>query len=417
MQFDTPAFGWSSTEKKIGVWFVNPSMEYLSGGPTKLELVAHRDATFTADQTAPAPPCLLNYWRGSHYGGSECEIAAGEAWTKVVGPFLVYCNTGTNPETQWKDALSRANREAKAWPFDWVSGVDYPRANERATVSGQVVLHDPLMETGDLRDLLVGLSHPDYQTARGGTVDWQNDAKFYEFWTRGDKTGRFTIPAVRPGVYTLHAIATGVLGEYTGLAPLTVSAAQKVDLGQIVWTPVRDGRQVWEIGVPDRTAGEFLHGDHYYQWGLYNQYPKDFPNDVHYIVGKSDFHKDWNYAQVPRASDDTGRSTGPPTTWTVSFDLPRALTGKATLRLAFAGSSAREVVVGVNGQTVGSSGPLSDTATIRRDAIRGYWRERSVPFDAALLKAGTNTLTLTIPAGGVMSGVQYDYLRLEAEAP
>ena len=31
------------------------------------------------------------------------------------------------------------------------------------------------------------------------------------------------------------------------------------------------------------------------------------------------------------------------------------------------------------------------------------------------MKAGTNTLKLTIPAGGVMNGILYDYLRLELD--
>ena len=38
-------------------------------------------------------------------------------------------------------------------------------------------------------------------------------------------------------------------------------------------------------------------------------------------------------------------------------------------------------------------------------------------FDAALLKAGKNVLTLTIPPGSVMSGIEYDYLRLELQEP
>ncbi len=96
-QFDVRAWGWSSTAQNVGVWFVNPSAEYLSGGPTKVELSAHRDATFdTNNLTAPAAPTLLNYWRGSHYGGSICAIAQGEAWTKVIGPFLIYCNSDEN---------------------------------------------------------------------------------------------------------------------------------------------------------------------------------------------------------------------------------------------------------------------------------------------------------------------------------
>jgi len=58
---------------------------------------------------------------------------------------------------------------------------------------------------------------------------------------------------------------------------------------------------------------------------------------------------------------------------------------------------------------------LPDTATIRRDGIRGYWYERDLPFDAALLKPGTNVLKLTIPPGNPMNGVEYDYLRLELD--
>ncbi len=55
-QFNVLAWGWSSTTKHIGFWFINPTTEYLSGGPTKMELSAHRDATFGDDPNAPAPP-------------------------------------------------------------------------------------------------------------------------------------------------------------------------------------------------------------------------------------------------------------------------------------------------------------------------------------------------------------------------
>src|SRR6185436_7088956 len=32
-QADNPAFGWSSTSQNVGFWFLNASMEYMSGGP------------------------------------------------------------------------------------------------------------------------------------------------------------------------------------------------------------------------------------------------------------------------------------------------------------------------------------------------------------------------------------------------
>jgi rhamnogalacturonan endolyase len=408
VQFDIPAFGWSSTKKHVGLWFVNPTIEYLSGGATKVELTGH------LDNNAGGAPTLLNYWRGSHYGGSQCDIAQGESWTKTIGPFLIYCNSAATPYDMWQDALARAKKESEAWPYDWVAGVDYPHKSERGIVSGQIVLNDPQDTNTKMTNLLVGLAHPDYAPRGGGRfggrgpVDWQRDAKFYQFWVRGDDQGRFTIPNVRPGVYTLHAIANGVLGEYAK-TDITVESGKPIDLGSLDWKPVRYGKQLWDIGVPNRTAAEYLHGDHYWQWGLYNEYPKDFPDDVNFIIGKSDFHKDWNYCQCPRADRPDG------TTWSVTFDLSEAVHGKATLRLALAATSTRNIAVTVNDRPAGETEPLMYTATIHRDGIRGFWSEQHITFDAALLKPGKNILKLTIPPGRPMSGVEYDYLRLELD--
>lgn len=41
----------------------------------------------------------------------------------------------------------------------------------------------------------------------------------------------------------------------------------------------------------------------------------------------------------------------------------------------------------------------------------------TITFDAGLLKAGDSNLNLTIPGGGLTSGIIYDYLRLEAGEP
>lgn len=71
VQSENPAFGWSSTTRNVGLFFINASMEYMSGGPTKVEFLGHRD-------TNPvAAPCVLNYWRSSHYGGAEVNVAEG----------------------------------------------------------------------------------------------------------------------------------------------------------------------------------------------------------------------------------------------------------------------------------------------------------------------------------------------------
>ena len=86
------------------------------------------------------------------------------------------------------------------------------------------------------------------------------------------------------------------------------------------------------------------------------------------------------------------------------------------LRLAICGSRGRGgIEVTVNGKNAGNTGPLPDTGVMHRDGIRGYWFERDVPFDAALLKSGANALQLAVPARAWVDGVLYDYLRLELD--
>jgi rhamnogalacturonan endolyase len=423
-QFDTPAFGWASTKDHVGIYFINPSMEYLSSGPDHFELTGHLDDADGGD------PTLLDYWRGTHYGGSILPIAAGEDWTKVVGPILIYVPTGPSPDAMFAEAKQQAKVESAKWPYAWVNGVDYPKAAERATVSGQMVLRDPQAPGARLPNLLVGLAYPDQPpTSPDAQTDassgrrapermtWQNDAKHYEFWTRGEANGQFAIHNVRPGRYELHAIADGVLGEYAK-ADITVASGEKVQLGKLIWTPVRFGKQIWQVGIPNRSASEFLMGNDHWHWGEYIEYAKLFPNDVDYTVGKSDFHKDWFIYQVPHDEDlpdPLGRGKGRATPWKVNFTLAKTPEPGAhgVLRLALAGVSARSIQVEVNGKDAGTVTGLVYNATINRDGVEGSWVEKDLQFDASLMHKGANTLTLTVPAGGITGGIAYDVVRLE----
>ncbi len=423
-QFDVRAWGWSSSAQHVGLWLLNPSVEYLSGGPTKFELSAHRDATFTVgDFNTPAPPTLLNYWRGSHYGGSVCDIGRGEKWTKVIGPFLIYCNSGPTPDAMWKNALAGADTESTAWPFDWVEAAGYPHKDQRAVVSGKIVLHDPPMPGLPFSKLLVGLSAPDYTPPRISgdsqprTVDWQNDAKNYEFWAHADANGDFSIPNVRAGTYSLHTIADGVLGDLT-VSNVIVESGKDLALGTVDWRPVRYGRQLWDIGIPNRDGSEFFKGNDYFHWGWYLEYPKLFPHDVSYVIGRSDFHTDWFFEQVPRnenPANTTGAGRGRATTWTISCNRPDAVRGRATLRLAICGVGTRSLSATLNNRSIGNVTGLTYNATINRDGIGGYWTEHDLTFDASLMKVGDNILKLTVPAGSLVDGVIYDYIRLELD--
>jgi rhamnogalacturonan endolyase len=491
VQYKIPAYGWSSTQHHVGVWFINPTIEYLSGGASKQELVCHFGDNGNPD------PIILNYWRGTHYGGgASCNVAAGETWSKVVGPMFIYVNaldkfqtpvpadlatlaqTAGNPTvpaawtqnatTLWQDALAQAKKEKAKWPYDWVSGVDYPHRNERANVTGQLVLDDPQAATKQLPHLTVGLAYPDAAPeapaaataaaapgrGRGGfarrAVDWAHDAKHYQFWNDGSDDGKFTITQVRPGNYTLHAFADGVLGEFAQ-ADITVEAGKNIDLGKLTWKPVRLGRQVWEIGFPDRTGGKFFKGDgaNYWLWGWGLRYPLLFPNDITYTIGRSDYRKDWFFQQTPHsesrawmnpaAKDPANQrfgwvkaesleeypqtnNAGPwriygrgrATTWTIKFNLAKPAQGVAALRVALAGADTNQLAVGVNGQAAGDIRPVSTNA-LRYNTNKSVWQEQTLKFDAALLKPGENELTLTVPAGDLTTGVVYDYLRLELD--
>ena len=330
IQYKIPAYGWSSTKDHIGVFFINPTTEYLGGGSSKMELVAHFDANDNPD------PIILDYWCAGHYaGGASCNIPAGENWNKVVGPIFVYCNTLTNPKVPsaadlatleatagnptvppawhdnatalFQDALAQAKVEKAQWPYDWVNGADYPHKDQRGNVTGRLVLNDPQAATTKLPHLTIGLAHPDYpggssRAGNNGIVTWAHDGNYYQFWNDGSDDGTFTISNIRPGTYTLHAFADGVLGEFAQ-SNITVTAGQSLDLGKIEWKPVRYGKQIWEIGYPDRTGDEFFKGDSadYWLWGWPLRYALLFPNDITYTIGKSDYHKDWFFQQAPHS--------------------------------------------------------------------------------------------------------------------
>ena len=426
VQFENPVFGWSSTKERIGFWLVNPSVEFLSGGPTKVEFLAHRDTT------PVAAPIVFNYWRSSHYGGAVVEVGAAERWSKVIGPFFLYVNAGGTPAELAQDARGRQKKEAAQWPYPWVKDIDYAGPAARTRVKGRLVVNDPHAPNLKLTNLLVGLTAPAYVSpvARPGpnsgagprTIDWQTDARHYQFWVRGDDRGDFTIPHVPDGSYTLRAIATGVLGEFAR-ADVKVVAGKPIDLGQLEWKPVRHGKPLWEIGVPNRNGSEFAGADTFYDPEMPLRYAQQFPNDVNFVVGRSDPGRDWFFQHVPHNEDPAAKSRpyfgittpGRATPFRILFDLDGTPRGKATLRLAICGGGARELDVVVNDRPAGKVERLLVDGAITRHSIQGLWYEREVAFDASLLKPGANTLKLIVPAGPVNNGVMYDYLRLELD--
>jgi rhamnogalacturonan endolyase len=206
---------------------------------------------------------------------------------------------------------------------------------------------------------------------------------------------------------------------------------------------VRYGRQIWEIGYPDRTADKFYKGDgqNYWLWGWPVRYGDLFPNDITYTIGQSDYHKDWFFEEVPHETSDAWKNpeakdpvnqrfgwvktaaptdnvwrtigNGRATTWTIRFNMDQTSSGQAALRVALAGADGNGgLSVAVNGQKVGRIEPMSTNA-LRYNTDKSVWAEYTLKFSGSALRSGANQMQLTVPAGQVTSGVVWDYLRLE----
>jgi rhamnogalacturonan endolyase len=405
---ESPAYGWSSSSRKIGLWMVNPSLEYIAGGPAKPELTGHLDVN------PGGRPVLLNMWHGSHYGGTSLNLAKGEDWSMVVGPFLLHTNEGGDALSLWRDAMRTAGTEIKQWPYSWVESPLYA-TNARVAVTGRLEVKDALANTKP-GTMWVGLTSPDHEIRTGRSrekVGWQRDGKHYQYWAKASADGSFRIKSVRPGTYVLRAFADGVLGEFHR-QDIVVEAGKPLALGNLAWQVERAGRTVWEIGIPDRSAAEFRNGDRYWVWGHHLRYRKEFPGGVDFTIGKSDWKKDWNLCQ-PLELDDSGRVLGD-STWKVRFDLKE--TTDHRLRIALCGHRANDrLVITVNGSRIGDSGRLPENGVMHRDGHRGLLTELSFRLPADVVKRSGNLLELRLEGRVWHQGLLYDYLRLEQIDP
>jgi rhamnogalacturonan endolyase len=402
---ESPAYGWVSSQKKLGLWMVNPSLEYIAGGPTKPELTAHLDVN------RGGRPVLLNMWHGSHYGGTVLSIKRGEKWQKIIGPFLLLTNQGEDPVSLWKKAMASTASEAQQWPYAWVTDPAYA-ATDRSRVSGHLKL--PADVTRPPRAIWVGLTAPDYQvqgrSKNPATVSWQRDSRNYQYWIKALPDGSFMLPSVRPGKYTLHAFADGIRGEFSR-ENITVTQGKPLTLGEMIWPSDRKGKLLWEIGTPDRDSLEFADAANYWKWGNYLRYQQNFPNGMDYTIGKSTPGKDWNFCQ-PLKLDAKGKVIGS-TTAKIHFTLdsaPRA----AVLKIDLCGAREGCVLqIRSNGTAAGKIGPTQENGVMHRDGHRGLYMPQEILLDGKLLKTGENVIELELQGQSWHQGIIYDYLSLE----
>jgi hypothetical protein len=437
--YQTPM--WGHYGHGVGAWFIPTSAESYASGPLRQDLDVHQDAL------------ILNYLGGGHLGSGG--TAAGiDGKPKIHGPWYLYFNTADSNDALISDALKTSAAEKAKWPYPWVDEPTYPQ--NRTTVTGQlkishgrsaanawVILAQPgggggrggpgAAVPGNPGGAQLGGSAPFFAAAPaapapgaggrggrgrggrgrggaggggrggfGGNLEQDRasailrQAGDYIFFVHADANGKFTIPAVRPNSYTLYAWQDqGPICESLAVDNVVIKGDKTQDLGDVAWDAPYHPTLLFQIGKPDRMAGEYKLGNGPRAYDLIGQVPEN----VDFTIGKSKEGEDWYFAQ--------NRGT-----WTVHFTVEKVPTGNCYLTIPIAGGGGTAAVA-VNGTAVGSVGK-GDDQTLRRQANRAgvYGRPAPVTFPASTLKQGENTLTLQASGG---SGLMYDTVVLEAD--
>ena len=405
--FDIGAWGHASDVARKGVWFVLGGHDYFNDGPTK------QDLTLAGDY-------LLMHFGRNHYGGSGITLAAGEAWRKQFGPFLLYCNRSDAAtaagDALWADAKAQVAAEQAAWPYAWLASADHPAPADRGALVGSLIVRDPLKPSVNASGAHIGLAAPE-ETAG----NWQSQGKGYQYWTVADAHGNFSIKGVRSGGYTLYAYTDGVVGEFSKRS-VQISAGDTRDEGKVVWDVVHPGASIaWEIGVPDRTAKEFRHGGDYFEPCLWDVYTKELPDPLVYTVGASDPAVDWNYVQSSRpVRDEAGKIRHAEWEWRVKFDLPTVPpSGDATLTIAFASAQYPRLWLHLNGDArafTRINPPVTGGNALLRQGIHAKYGFVDIRIPVSRLRAGENTFAFRFAGSDPAAHVMYDCLRLELPA-
>ncbi|KAI0879736.1 rhamnogalacturonate lyase [Hypoxylon argillaceum] len=429
----------SSDGNTYGAWLVHNTRETYYGGPLHYDLMVDG--------------IVYNYLVSGHYGAPVPNITHG--FDRTWGPQYYHFNKGTPNTTLAELRADAAQYADPEWNADFYDSIakyvpNYAPTSKRATFKATIQL-----PSGATRPLAVlSENKQDFQ------LNVFNQSSL-QYWADIDpSTGHVEIPMVKAGTYRLTVYADGIFGWFIQ-DDVAVSATAAPP--SYKWTPESAGTEIWRIGTPDKSAGEYKHGDvpdaskplrpaqyriYWAQW----DFPGDFPEGVVYKVGESAARDDFNYVHWSWFPGYANYLRPQPVydnvnNWTVQFNLSSAqLAGaggdqKATLTVDLAGAktangnnkwaalptekySTIPYTVAVNGQDVETwtiPAYRSGSCAVRSGVVCQNFGHKFV-FSTTLLRAGVNRLVLSLPYNAtdtetaVLPGViyvQYDALRLE----
>lgn len=370
---DRHVHGMAGTQSGLGLFVIQASHEYLNGGPTKQYQNVH---------STPYLICMFNCGHFLSDKRKSDDVITGD-WRKVDGPFLLYTNEGSSTDAVWANAKQQAQQEIAQWPYQWMQQADYPL--QRGTITGTL-----LLQGKPAANAMIVLAAPGY--------DWQAQTSGYIYYGKTTADGKFTLPHVRAGHYTLYAYGCNQTAQFSK-ADITVEPNTTTSTGSLLWQPRTHGNTLWQLGIADRTTRGFQLSNHAREYGLFDL----VPDTLNFTIGKSKT-TDWYYAQTK------------PGSWNIHFPLTTTYKKTATLTIAIAGAAKNPTLqVLVNGTQISTYKPGNDASVYRSAMAGGYYQLLEIPFDSKLLTAGNNTLTLQLPDVKNGGGIMYDAIKLEAE--
>ncbi|TBU48362.1 rhamnogalacturonan lyase [Dichomitus squalens] len=418
-------YGQDTNGTPIGAWWVVNQKDTFFGGPFHDDLMVDG--------------IIYNKQSTSHGGATSPNITNG--FDRTFGPQFLYLNRGENQTLQdlLADAEQYANPAWNAQFYDEIAPhvVGYVPTSQRGSLSA--FLNVP----HGAKNVIAILS------ANG--VHFQDSAVVYgayQYWVTDVQNGVVNIDRVKAGTYRLTVVASGIFGDYVQ-ENIVVNPGRTTHV-KATWIPESAGTELWRIGVPDKSSGEFRNGferdltrprqpeKYRIYWGAWD-FPTEFPGGVNYTVGKSVDSKDWNYIHWSQYGPTYTRNETVTdiNRWTINFPIDphtaRKLTSRSvatfTVQLAGAETTAGNTDadqgawpdfpfnVYVNSQTdplVWTIQHWDSSSCGARSAISCHLISNKFQFSGTLLQEGDNSLVLELPHAAAVY-VQYDALRLELQ--
>ncbi|CAN9430597.1 unnamed protein product [Alternaria alternata] len=425
----------SANGSAYGAWLVHNTVETYFNGPVHSDLVVDG--------------IVYNYMVSNHHGIQTPNITDG--FDRTFGPQYFHFNSGGSLEELREDAEQYGLRpEWNAAFYDSIAKYvpNLVPTSGRGTFNAKI-------------NLPAGAKNPIAILTESGHNFQDNvfDTKAYQYWEDISADGEVIIPRVKAGNYRLTVYADGIFGDYYQ-DDISVSAGEETSVSA-TWIPESAGKELFRIGIPDKSSGEYRHGyaqsstkpllteEYRLYWGAYD-FVDEFPEGVTYKVGQDDESQALNYVHwaVYGGKANYERPVPVPDhpyNWTILFDtqakeLSNRTTATFTVQLAGAKTAAGNTdvfnasepysnlpfTVNVNGKDLEPwIIPYNQSSSCAvRSAVICYNLAHKFLFPTSMLKDGENSLILSLPYNGTNYEsallpesvyVQYDAMRLEVK--